>query len=59
MIWLNENRKSITKPGMGVTDVAKAAGVQWGKLGDKSVSIFIFYVFNCLIPEMGENGSHR
>jgi len=36
MLWLNENRKSITKPGMGVTDVAKAAGVLWGKLGDKT-----------------------
>jgi structure-specific recognition protein 1 len=35
MIWLNANRKSITKPGMGVTDVAKAAGVEWGKMTDK------------------------
>jgi structure-specific recognition protein 1 len=36
MLWLNANRKSITKPGMGVTDVAKAAGAEWGKLKDKT-----------------------
>jgi len=36
MLWLNDNRASLTKPGMGVTDVAKAAGVEWGKLTDKS-----------------------
>jgi len=36
MIWLNESRKSLTKPGMSVTDVAKAAGVEWGKLKDKT-----------------------
>jgi structure-specific recognition protein 1 len=36
MIWLAENRSRITKPGMGVTDVAKKAGEEWRKLGDKS-----------------------
>uniref|UniRef100_A0A914DK96 HMG box domain-containing protein n=1 Tax=Acrobeloides nanus TaxID=290746 RepID=A0A914DK96_9BILA len=36
MIWLAENRARLTKPGMGVTDVTKAAGVEWGKLKDKS-----------------------
>jgi len=36
MLWLNECRASITKPGMGVTDVAKAAGAEWGKLTDKT-----------------------
>ncbi|GMR36551.1 hypothetical protein PMAYCL1PPCAC_06746 [Pristionchus mayeri] len=34
--WMAENRQSLKKPGMGVADVAKAAGVEWGKLGDKS-----------------------
>jgi structure-specific recognition protein 1 len=37
MIWLNENRKNIAKAGMSVTDVAKAAGVEWNKLEDKTV----------------------
>jgi len=36
MLWLNESRKTLTKPGMSVTDVAKAAGVEWGKLKDKT-----------------------
>lgn len=36
--WMQENRDRIKKPGMGVADVAKAAGVEWGKLTDKSVS---------------------
>jgi structure-specific recognition protein 1 len=36
MIWLNANRASLTKPGMGVTDVAKAAGVEWGKLKERT-----------------------
>lgn len=36
--WLQENRERIKKPGMGVSDIAKAAGVEWGKLTDKSVS---------------------
>lgn len=36
--WMQENRERIKKPGMGVADVAKAAGVEWGKLTDKSVS---------------------
>ncbi|CAI4233002.1 unnamed protein product [Auanema sp. JU1783] len=34
--WLSENRDRIKKPGMGVSDVAKAAGIEWGKLTDKS-----------------------
>ncbi|CAB3403957.1 unnamed protein product [Caenorhabditis bovis] len=34
--WMQENRDRIKKPGMGVADVAKAAGVEWGKLTDKS-----------------------
>lgn len=35
MFWLAENRARLTKPGMGVTDVAKAAGAEWNKLQDK------------------------
>ena len=34
--WMAENRDRLKKPGMGVADVAKAAGVEWGKLADKS-----------------------
>ncbi|KAF8363596.1 hmg-1.1 [Pristionchus pacificus] len=34
--WMAENRDKLKKPGMGVADVAKAAGVEWGKLADKS-----------------------
>jgi structure-specific recognition protein 1 len=44
MIWLNESRKSLTKPGMSVTDVAKAAGIEWGKLKDKSVRCSVLIV---------------
>lgn len=29
MLWLNSVRPSLTKPGMGVTDVAKAGGEKW------------------------------
>lgn len=36
MLWLNENRARLTKPGMGVTDVAKAAGAEWRQLSDKT-----------------------
>ncbi|GMR48525.1 hypothetical protein PMAYCL1PPCAC_18720 [Pristionchus mayeri] len=36
MIWLGENRSRLTKPGMAVTDVSKAAGVEWGNVKDKS-----------------------
>ncbi|KAI6171848.1 FACT complex subunit SSRP1 [Aphelenchoides besseyi] len=36
-IWMQENRANLKKPGMSVSDVAKAAGVEWGKLKDKSV----------------------
>ncbi|CEF65660.1 FACT complex subunit SSRP1 [Strongyloides ratti] len=28
-LWLNDNRNTIKKPGMGVADVAKAAGLIW------------------------------
>ncbi|KAI1728295.1 HMG (high mobility group) box domain-containing protein [Ditylenchus destructor] len=35
-IWMQENRERLKKPGMSVADVAKAAGVEWGKLGDKT-----------------------
>ncbi|KAE9551001.1 hypothetical protein FO519_005787 [Halicephalobus sp. NKZ332] len=34
--WMTENRDRLKKPGMGVADVAKAAGVEWGKLSDKT-----------------------
>uniref|UniRef100_A0AC35G0T3 HMG box domain-containing protein n=1 Tax=Panagrolaimus sp. PS1159 TaxID=55785 RepID=A0AC35G0T3_9BILA len=30
-IWMGENRERLKKPGMGVADVAKAAGVEWRK----------------------------
>uniref|UniRef100_A0A914YTJ8 HMG box domain-containing protein n=1 Tax=Panagrolaimus superbus TaxID=310955 RepID=A0A914YTJ8_9BILA len=36
IIWLAENRARLTKPGMGVTDVSKAAGVEWGQIKDKT-----------------------
>lgn len=35
--WMADNRERIKKPGMGVAEVAKAAGVEWGKVTDKSV----------------------
>uniref|UniRef100_A0A1I7Z7B9 HMG box domain-containing protein n=1 Tax=Steinernema glaseri TaxID=37863 RepID=A0A1I7Z7B9_9BILA len=35
-IWLQEHREKLKKPGMGVADVAKAAGVEWSKITDKS-----------------------
>ncbi|CAJ0932366.1 unnamed protein product, partial [Mesorhabditis belari] len=34
--WLGENRARIKKDGMGVADVAKAAGEEWRVLKDKS-----------------------
>jgi len=34
--WMQENRDKLKKPGMGVADVAKAAGAEWGKLTDKT-----------------------
>ncbi|CAJ0585510.1 unnamed protein product, partial [Mesorhabditis spiculigera] len=34
--WLGENRQRIKKDGMGVAEVAKAAGEEWGVLKDKS-----------------------
>ncbi|KAK0395168.1 hypothetical protein QR680_001152 [Steinernema hermaphroditum] len=34
--WMQENREKLKKPGMGVADVAKAAGVEWAKVSDKS-----------------------
>lgn len=35
--WMQENRERLKKPGMGVADVAKAAGLEWAQLADKSV----------------------
>jgi len=35
-LWLQENRPRLTKPGMAVTEVSKAAGAEWNKIGDKS-----------------------
>ncbi|VDN60193.1 unnamed protein product [Dracunculus medinensis] len=34
--WMQENRERLKKPGMGVADVAKAAGLEWAQLADKS-----------------------
>ncbi|KHJ90538.1 HMG box [Oesophagostomum dentatum] len=34
--WMADNRERIKKPGMGVAEVAKAAGIEWGKVTDKS-----------------------
>lgn len=31
-----DNRARLTKPGMSVTDVTKAAGAEWGTVKDKS-----------------------
>uniref|UniRef100_A0A0K0F968 FACT complex subunit SSRP1 (inferred by orthology to a human protein) n=2 Tax=Strongyloides TaxID=6247 RepID=A0A0K0F968_STRVS len=31
-LWLNDNRETIKKPGMGVADVAKAAGLIWREM---------------------------
>ncbi|ETN77748.1 hypothetical protein RB195_004527 [Necator americanus] len=36
MLWLNENRSKLAKPGMSVVDVSRAAGVEWAKVSDKS-----------------------
>ncbi|PAV80415.1 hypothetical protein WR25_23585 [Diploscapter pachys] len=36
MLWLKDNRSKITKAGMSVIDVSRAAGVEWGKVKDKS-----------------------
>lgn len=41
--WMQENREKLKKPGMGVADVAKAAGVEWGKLVDKSVRLPLLF----------------
>ena len=46
MLWMQENRKALTKPGMGVADVAKAAGVEWGKV--RSFSPLLFSPFFAL-----------
>lgn len=43
-IWMNENRDRIKKPGMSVGDVAKAAGVEWAAMTDKSVSFLSFFL---------------
>ncbi|KAL7080424.1 hypothetical protein ACQ4LE_000214 [Meloidogyne hapla] len=39
-IWMQENRERIKKPGMSVADVAKAAGVEWGKLSASEKSVW-------------------
>jgi len=36
MMWLEENRQRLTKPGMSAPDVSRAAGVEWNALKDKS-----------------------
>ncbi|CAJ0946642.1 unnamed protein product, partial [Mesorhabditis belari] len=36
MFWLADNRARLTKPGMAVTEVSKAAGVEWNNLKDKT-----------------------
>ncbi|KJH52392.1 HMG box [Dictyocaulus viviparus] len=36
MLWLNENRSKLAKPGMSVVDVSRAAGVEWATVKDKS-----------------------
>ncbi|VDP10337.1 unnamed protein product [Heligmosomoides polygyrus] len=36
MLWLNEMRPKLTKPGMSVVDVSRAAGVEWATVKDKS-----------------------
>jgi len=36
MFWLKDNRARLSKPGLGVADVAKAAGVEWNALKDKT-----------------------
>ena len=36
MFWLAEVRPRLTKPGMSVTDVTKAAGLEWGTIKDKT-----------------------
>ncbi|CAJ0962660.1 unnamed protein product, partial [Mesorhabditis belari] len=36
MLWLAENRPRLTKPGMSVTAVAKAAGAEWKNVKDRS-----------------------
>ncbi|MFH4975489.1 hypothetical protein AB6A40_002198 [Gnathostoma spinigerum] len=35
-LWMQENRDRIKKPGMSVGDVAKAAGLEWSSMTDKS-----------------------
>uniref|UniRef100_A0AC34FGT9 HMG box domain-containing protein n=1 Tax=Panagrolaimus sp. ES5 TaxID=591445 RepID=A0AC34FGT9_9BILA len=37
--WMGENRDKLKKPGMSVADVAKAAGVEWRKLTDKTLKL--------------------
>jgi structure-specific recognition protein 1 len=34
--WMGENRDRLKKPGMSVADVAKAAGLEWRTLTDKT-----------------------
>jgi len=35
-LWMKVHRDQIKKPGMGVADVAKACGLEWAKVGDKT-----------------------
>ena len=51
--WMQENRERLKKPGMGVADVAKAAGEEWAKLTDKSVSFYVVCLFFwCIMDQM-------
>uniref|UniRef100_A0A915AIB8 HMG box domain-containing protein n=1 Tax=Parascaris univalens TaxID=6257 RepID=A0A915AIB8_PARUN len=36
MFWLAENRARLSKPGLSVVDVTRAAGAEWGTVKDKS-----------------------
>lgn len=36
MFWLAENRARLSKPGLSVIDVTRAAGAEWGTVKDKS-----------------------
>lgn len=35
-LWMQVNRERLKKPGMSVSDVAKAAGLEWSKIVDKT-----------------------
>ncbi|CAI5440854.1 unnamed protein product [Caenorhabditis angaria] len=36
LLWLNENRARLSKPGMPASEVAKLGGAEWRLLEDKS-----------------------